>query len=245
VNIRIVFLVGPLLVILALAPPGQAELDFSVIQRQAATDSVMRALADQLPTAGTTLISEVIPSDSYFVGVSANRVAVSTRFLREASRNALAAAVARYLLPDPVYLAITLSRAGFDGPGGLAELYNRLAGLISLEAQNRANVETAYRTYQAELMQNSFNVWSREGYHRIYLARINGARARYEQSLQVYRAFQAEMARFYAMSPVPAGLVQAVTEITAVLNGREFIEISPWGPRIRAALQVYDRSKSE
>lgn len=239
-RLRAATVVACLLWFLASAPVASAQLDTGRIQRQGAVDGLLRTLIEGSPDPGVGLVSQVVASDSYAAEAAGTRVLVTTRFLAEASANALAAAVARDLLGDPVDVAITMHRAGLDGPAGLAELFNRLGSLVGIDSQQRAAVEVAYAAYQSELGLSGLNSVARDGYQVMAQARIQGARARYEQAMERYRVFRAvEAPRYYAMRPVPLELVQSVSEITAVLGSPELIEASPWGPRIKVALQRY------
>ena len=231
-----------LAVVLLAAGAANAQLDAGTSLRyQVLVDGVMRSLAEGLPTPGPGLIAQVVASDTYFAGASGRQATVSTRFVREASRHALAAAVARDLFQDPVQAAIVLHKGGFDGPSGFAELYSRAAWLAPLEARYRADVEAALYDLEQEAARIHFVP---EGFHVMAGASVQAARARYEEARQVYQAFWAGIPTYYAMPAVPAGLVEAVAEITAVLLGQAPIETSPWGPRIKSALEPYQQSAS-
>jgi hypothetical protein len=225
------------LAVLAAAPAAaQVAAD---LEAMVTVDNVLDSVGGALPEGGVNLISRIVPSDSYFVAVSGTTVAVSTRFLREASRDALAAAVVRALHPDPVPAAVVLFRAGFNGPAGFAELYNRVAGLVALDAAHRAAVSQGARDLRDEINRDSFLAFAREGYHLMYRAHIESVRLRYHQAIDAQRSFQAQIPGSYSMPPVPLALVQAVDEVTAVLAGARSIDSSPWGSEIRAALGAY------
>jgi hypothetical protein len=232
----------PLLLALALLTSAPA-----AVSAQAADDpgtliavhDVLDSLAGALPERGTTFTAQIVASDSYLVAVSGATVVVSTRFLGEASRDAFAAAVVRALYPEPVPAAIVLFRAGFNGPAGFAELYNRAAGLVALDAAYRDAVDQRANDLRDEINQDSFLAFAREGFELMYRARIESVRLRYQQAADAYRSFHTQLPAAYDMPAVPLAGVEAVDEITAVLAGVRPIDSSPWGPEIRARLQAY------
>ena len=222
---------------LAVPHPAGAQLDTSAIQSQGAVDGVARALMESSPRPGAAVVSEVVISDAFFAGAPGGSATVTTRFLREASSNALAAALARDLFPGPVRAAVVLHRAGFDGPAGFGELYGREARLAALEAQHRAAVEAAAADYRAQAAARGYTAAVPDGRHLMARSRLQAAQARYELAVRAYQAIQAEA---QSMPAVTAELVRAVGEITAALTGQVSIEASPWGPQIRAALEAYE-----
>ncbi len=230
-------LVAVLAVALASAQPAAAQLDTSAIQLQGLVDGVARALLEASPTPGASVLAEVIPSDSYFAGAPGGRVTVTTRFLREASREALAAALARDLFPDPVVAAVTLHRAGFDGPGGFAELNGRDARLAAVEAQHRAAVEAALADYRAQLAARGYTATVPDGRQLMARSRLQAAKARYDLAVNAHRGAVAEAS---SMPQTPAGTVQAIAEITAAVRGLVSLDDSPWGPRIKGVLRLYE-----
>jgi hypothetical protein len=166
-------------------------------------------------------------------------VTVATRFLAEASRNALAAAVVYQIVTDPVHFAIVMHRAGFDGVAGLAELHTRLQSVLALEAWQRAATAGTYQTAVGTVYDNSFWHWARPGFHIMYRATMDAATAQYYRAAQTQRASQPGLARMYVLPVVPAEAVGAVNEISAVLRGADPAEVSPWRPRIEETLKAY------
>lgn len=210
-----------------------------------AVDRVMRLIADNMVHPADVIQSRIMVSDGFSLSASGRDVTVTTRFLREASTDAWAAAVGRDLLPDPVEFSVVLDRAGFDGPRGLRELSERVAGLVVQEARARAAVNAAYQQWVEEVRQNSFNAVSRPGYYFIYRARMDAMQARYQQVRRQYEVFLAGLPRAYAMRPVDPAFLSAVTEVTAVLRGASPIELSSWGPSIRGVLAAWDEAHGQ
>jgi hypothetical protein len=212
--------------------------------QSAAVDQIMRLIADNMVQPGETVVATVVESDQYAVSASGQSVIVSTRFLREASPAALAAAVARDLIVDAVELSVVLDRAGLDGPGGLGELYGRPLMLVSAESQARAATNEAYRQWRAEVAANSFNAVARDGFQLIYAARRDAFQARYERMRRDYETLLADLPKAYAMRRVGPELLSTVTEVTAALRaGSSAIEGSPWAPRIRAILDEWEKAR--
>lgn len=238
---RLAAAAGLLAALLAGPSAASGQIDVSELAAQVAVDSVVSALVAGSPRPSVSITAQLVTSNAYFAEASGTGAVVSTRFGREASRHALAAALARDLYPDPVYAAITLHRGGFDGPGGLAELHGRVAQAVQRDTEHQQSVAAAWEVYRVQANLAAYNSVVRDGYRMIYLARVQALRAQFEQVLQGYWAFRADLAGYYAMRPVPAELVRAVAEITAVLRGDESTDASPWGPRIKAALDTFPK----
>ena len=221
-----------------LGGPGalHAQPDFSTIRRQVVVDDVLRALANQVPTSRLTFVAEIVPSENFFVQGSGTQVRVSTRFIRDASASALAAAVAVEAFPDPVEAAVVLHRAGFAGPEGLMELSTRVAALRA----EQAAVYAAWAAYQAALANNSFFAVARPGV-LAHGQQIEAARARYVAALQRYRA---DVPSAYAMRVVPDQTIAAVAAATAVLRGQVSANATPIGPRVLAVLGAFERANA-
>jgi hypothetical protein len=242
-NRRLARIVGASTLAVALAGPplpAAAQRASSSIISQGVVDGVARALLDASPRPGDGLVSRVVESDAFVARVAGTQVAVSTRFLAEASRDALAAALARDLFPDLVLTAIVLDRAGFDGPAGLGQLHDRSMIRLMQESRHLTSVDAAYRNLQAVLAVHGHQAAAPEGFQVMAGARIRAAEATYRRAGEAYRIFLLDQARFLAMAPVSAEVVRAVAEITAVLRGFATSD-SPWGPRIRSTLESFPR----
>jgi hypothetical protein len=223
------------------AAPAAGQRATSGIIAQGAVDGVTRALMDSSPTPGESLVARVVESDAFVARAEGTQVIVTTRFLSESSRDALAAALARDLFPDPALVAVVLHRASFDGRGGFAQLHDRVMLGLALESQYLAGLQAVYQNLQAVVAVRGLQGAAPEGFQVMAAGQVRAAEVAYLQAAEAYRLFRLDQPRYLAMAPVPAELVRAVAEITAVLNGAESIESSPWGPRIRAALDSYPK----
>lgn len=229
-------------ILLALTLTGQMAPAQSVTSEYAqlvGVNSVLFSIAEAVPPPAPLLRAKVVHSNDYAVHVSGGDVTVTTLFLREASRNALAAAVVYQMVPDPVHFTIILHRAGFDGVAGLAELHNRLQSVIALEGWQRAVTAAAYQTAVGTVNENSFWHWARPGFHLMYRATMDAGNAQYHRAAQAQLASQAVIARMYVLPVVPPEAVGAVNEISTVLRGGDLAGLSPWRPLIEEALNAY------
>jgi hypothetical protein len=230
-----------LLAVGVLLRPGQALTQPVTEEFRAFGDveAVLWSLSEALPAPGRSLRANVVSSSRYAVSVSDGDVTVTSRFLREASRSALAAIVAYHLLPDPVYFAITMDRAGFDGPGGLVELNERLLYDVDIENVYRAAVNVAYVDMMQTIFQNSFWVFARPGYHLMYRGVIDAATVRYYQALAAYKAYLAARPPMAELPPITSEFIGMAMEVTDVLRGGDPDGVSSWRARIEEALKVY------
>jgi hypothetical protein len=215
---------------------ASGQIDTFELRAQVAVDSTVSVLIENSPARGASVSARVVPTGAFFAVVTDGGVLVSTRFAREASGNALGAAIALGLFPDPVDAAVALHRAGFDGPTGLLELYNRMVALAAQDAQYRNWLATAYAVSRAQGNLAGYNSIARDGYWPMYQGVAAGWRAWYQGQVQTYLSFRGEVFSAYAMPPVTADLIQAFADITAVLRGSQSPEASLWGPRIKLAL---------
>jgi hypothetical protein len=227
----------------AIAPvaPAADQLASSALIVQGTVDGVTRALLEASPRPGEHVVSRVVESPLLSARASGSQALVTTRFLREFSRDALATALALDLFADPVLAAVVLHRAGFDGPAGIAERYQRLVSWLALQARSLASLQAAYQVFQAEVAQQGLQAAVPEGFQVMARARIESAQRAYAQAARAYQLVLADQPNHLAMPPVTAELVRAVGEITAVLRGTESSESSPWGPAIRSALESFPR----
>jgi hypothetical protein len=240
-------------VVLAGPSIATGQTDYSDLRAQFALDSLVYALVAGSPAPGMWITTRLVASKDHFAGVvdtgAGATAVVSTRFGRESSRDALAAALAIDLYPNAVYAAITLHRGGFDGPAGFAELHNRVVkaawlGAVDVEYQKR--MAALWEVYRAEINLAAYYSVVRDGFRPIYFGHIQALLAEYRQLLAAYWAFQATLtSNSYTLRPVPADLVYAVAEITAVLRGEVSFEASPWGPQIKAALERFPDERKE
>jgi hypothetical protein len=227
---------------LATAWLGLAGAEAQDLQSQVAVDRVLRALTDAMPPGAESYVGLIVPSDEYFLRGGGRQIQVSTRFLQESSPDGIAAAAALELIGEPVWVAVALYRGGFDGPGGLAELYDRVVQIVNTEAQGRATLETM-RVELNRMIEGSAVSTTLPGIGLRTQAEITAASQQYQQAVAAYNAYRAEMPRMYAMRAVPPDYIQSVAEVTWVLRGQQPIETSPWGERIRAALDRYELDK--
>jgi len=198
-------------------------------------NSVLFSIAEAVPPPAPLLRAKIVHSNDYAVHVSDGDVTVTTLFLREASRNALAAAIVYQIVADPVHFAIVMQRAGFDGVAGLAELHHRLQSVVVLESWQRAATAAAYQGAVGTVNDNSFWHWARPGFHLMYRATMDAATAQYYQAART----QLATPRMHVLPIVPAETVAAVNEISAVLRGADLAGLSPWRPHIEEALNAY------
>lgn len=202
--------------------------------------TVLGRLSEALPAPGGSLRTNVVYSPRYAVRVSGEQVTVTTAFLRAASSNALAASVISQLLPDPIYFAITMERAGFDGPSGLAELNERLLYDIAIENQYRAAVNAAYADMMQAMFQDSFWAFALPGYELMY-GPLDTATNRYYEALAAYEAYRAERPD---LPTITAEFIRSVTEVTTALRSGS-TGVSLWQPRIEETLKAYPPRREE
>ncbi len=202
--------------------------------------AILGSLSQALPVPGGSLRARVVSSPRYAVRVSGEEVTVTTAFLRGASSDALAAGVVYRLLPDPVYFVITMDRAGFDGPSGLAELNERLLYDAAIEYQYWAALDAAYTDMTEAVYLNSLWIVARPGSDVMY-GQMDATTARYYDALAAYEAYRAERPD---LPPITAEFIRTVTEITTVLRGGPAV-VSPWQPRIAEALKAYPLPQEE
>jgi hypothetical protein len=222
--------------------PGQTVAQTATEELQGPTNvyAVLQRLSEALPGPGGWLRAIVVSSPRYGVRVSGQEVIVTTAFLREASSDALAAGVGCQLLRDPVYFSITMDRAGFDGPSGLAELNERLAYDTAIESQYRAAVNVAYAEMMQTTFQNSFWIFA-PGNDVMYGRIMDAATLRYYEALAAYEAYGAERPD---LPPITAGFIRRVTEATAALRGGS-AGVSSYWPQIQEALKTYQPRRME
>lgn len=196
---------------------------------------VLGRLSEALPAPGGSLRADVVDSPRYAVRVSGERVTVTTALLREASINALAASVMCQLLPEPVSFAISMERAGFDGPSGLAELNEWALYDAATESQYRAAVNAARSDVMQAMFQDSFWMFTWPGYDLMHGWLLDAATARYDEALATYEAYRAERPDLPAIT---AQFIREVTEVTMALRSGS-AGVSPWEPRIQETLKAY------
>jgi hypothetical protein len=221
----------------AAVPTAHAQATSELMQRVEA-NSVLSAVAEAGPPPAPFLRATIVRSSDFALHVAGGEVTITTTFLQDASRNALAAAVVQQLVPDAVHLAILLHRAGFDGPAGVAELHARYHHALALDAHYRTAATGARHTMTTTINDNSFWFFARPGFHLMYRATIDGAVHHYDRAAAAQQGFVPT--RVFGLPPVPAELVAAVSEITTVLRGADHAGLSPWRPLIDEALARYE-----
>jgi hypothetical protein len=192
--------------------PTQAQPMTERLRTLDAVNDVLSRVAEALPAPGASLRANIVPSTRYAARVSGDEVTVTTRFLRDTSRDALAALVVYQLLPDPVAFAITMHRAGFDGPAGLIELTQRQIDDIDTENLYRAAANVAYDDMIRTINENSFWTFARPGFHLMYRRVIDASVARYYDALRAYDVYLAGWSSG-DMPPIPPEFIQAVVEV--------------------------------
>ena len=202
--------------------------------------TVLGRLSEALPAPGGSLRANVVYSPQYAVRVSGEQVTVTTAFLREASSNALAASVISQVLPDPIHFAITMERAGFDGPSGLAELNERLLYDVAIENQYRGAVNAAYADMMRAILQDSFWMFALPAYELMY-GPLDAATNRYYEALAAYEAYRAQRPE---LPTITAEFIRSVTEVTTTLRSGS-AGVSPWHPRIQETLKAYPPRREE
>lgn len=202
--------------------------------------AILRSISEALPAPGGSLRANVVSSPRYGVRVSSEEVTVTTAFLREASIDAVAASVVCQLLPDPVYFAITMNRAGLDGPRGLAELNEQLIDDSAIERQYRAALNVAYSDMMQTIVQNNMWIFAPSGYDLMYGV-MDAATARYYEALSAYEAYRAARPD---LPVITAEFIRMVTEVTTTLRGGS-AGVSLWHPHIQEALKAYPPPREE